>query len=81
MHSVAACSLGKHMRARVSGVEALSHAVAMATAAQVSIHGLNQRSIRGLNQSWWWTSLAVMAIVRRVVPVCSSVASKEVQCC
>jgi hypothetical protein len=53
MHSVAACSLGKHMRARVSGVEALSHAMAMATAAQVStIHGLNQKSIRGLNQSW-----------------------------
>ena len=69
MHSVA-CSLWEHMRARVPGVEVLSHEVAMATSAQVSIRGLSQG---------WWTSLAVMD--RRVVPVCSSVFSEEVQCC
>jgi len=69
MRSVA-CSLWEHMRASVPGVEVLSHAVAMARSAQASIHGLNQG---------WWTSLAVMA--RKVVPVCSSVLSEEVQCC
>ena len=47
MRSVA-CSLWEHMRARVPGVEVLSHAVAMATSAQVSIRGLSQG---------WWTSL------------------------
>lgn len=76
MHSVAcpshsvAYSSWEHMRARVPGAEVLSHAVAMATSAQVSIHGLNLS---------WWTSLAVIA--RRVVPVYSSVPSEDVQCC
>jgi hypothetical protein len=79
-HSVA-CSLWEHKRERVPGVEVLSHAVAMAmpaqvSSAQVSIHG--SKSIDGLDQSWW-TSLAVMA--RRVVPVCRSMLSEEVQCC
>ena len=69
MHWVA-CSLWEHMRASVPVVEVLSYAVAMATSAQASIHGLNQN---------WWTSLAVIA--RRVGLACSSVLSEEVQCC
>lgn len=63
------CWLWEHMPARVSGVEVLSHAVAMSTTARMSIRGLNQS---------WWTSLVLMA--RRVAPVCSSVLSEEVQC-
>jgi len=68
MHWVA-CSLWEHMRASVPVVEVLSYAVAMATSAQASIHGLNQN---------WWTSLAVIA--RRVGLACSSVL-EEVQYC
>jgi len=69
MHWVA-CSLWEHMRASVPVVEVLSYAVAMATSAQASIHGLNQN---------WWTSLAVIA--RRVGLACSSVLAEQVQCC
>ena len=69
MHWVA-CSLWEHMRASVPVVEVLSYAVAMATSAQASIHGLNQS---------WWTNLAMIA--RRVGPACSSVFSEEVQWC